>query len=302
MTSSTDQNPHPDVMVISDLAEGTLPPGRAAEVGAHVESCTDCTEVLASLREIRDLLGDMPDPGPMPADVAARIDAALVAETSTDPALPHVPRETSLPASFPVSVPTQSGSRTVDVPRGTSTPAGRPPAPTGSGRSRLRRRGLLIGAAYAAAVLALGGVVYQLASDNGPSSMNADSSAERKAGAQDHGSSSTVANEVARLLSGPGGRTGSGGVTSPLLSDNADARVAAPNGTVITVPACVLHATQRTQKPLAADREPFQGTDSYLVVLPDPADTARVDAFVVTADCTPDTPGRVLFQNSYPRS
>lgn len=301
MTSSTDQNPHPDVMVISDLAEGILPPGRAAEVGAHVESCTDCAKVLASLREIRDLLGDMPEPGPMPADVAARIDVALAAETSTDPALPHVPRETSLPPSLPASLPAQSGSRTADVPRGTSAPAGRPPAPTGPGR-RLRRRGLLIGAVYAAAVLALGGVVYELASDSGPSSMSADSSTQRKAGAQDRGSSSTVANEVARLLGGPGGRTGSGGVTSPLLSDNGDARVAAPNGTVITVPACVLHAIQRTQKPLAASRESFQGTDSYLVVLPDPADTARVDAFVVTAVCTPDTPGRVLFQNSYPRS
>lgn len=292
MTSTTGQDPHPDVMDISDLVEGTLPPERAAEVHAHMESCVQCGEVLESLREIRDLLGELPEPEPMPADVAARIDAALATESRLDSTLPRVPRETSLPA--------QDATETADVPRGTSAPAGRPSAPTGPGRGSRRRRALLIGAASAATVLALGGVVYELASHSGPSSMNGDSSA-RKADTQGSGSSSAVADEVARLLGGAGSKTATGGVTSPMLSNNGDTRVAAPNGTVTTVPACVLHATQRTQSPLAADREPFQGIDSYLVVLPDPADTARVDAFVVTASCTADTPGRVLFQDSYPR-
>jgi hypothetical protein len=86
-----------------------------------------------------------------------------------------------------------------------------------------------------------------------------------------------------------------------MLSPHGDTRVAGPGGTVITVPGCVLQATQRIQQPLAAEREPYQGLDSYLVVLPDPADPARVDAFVVSAECTADTPGSVLFQDSYPR-
>ncbi|CAG7651563.1 anti-sigma factor family protein [Actinacidiphila bryophytorum] len=301
MTSTTGHGPHPDVMEIADLAEGILPSERAAEIRAHVESCGECGEVLASLQEIRGLLGELPDPEPMPADVAARIDAALAAETAGAAASPHVPRETSLPAP--------RGGAAADVSRGTSAPAGppsapagRPSAPTGPGRGRGRRRALLFVAASAATALALTGTVYELASHSGSHRMNSDSSAERKASAQGGDSSPSVGDEVAQLLEGASGKTGNGGVTSPMLSPHGDTRVTGPGGTVITVPGCVLQATQRTQRPLAAGREPYQGLDSYLVVLPDPADPARVDAFVVSAACTADTPGRVLFQDSYPRS
>ncbi|CAG6393511.1 hypothetical protein NMG29_01840 [Streptomyces cocklensis] len=290
MTSTTGQDPHPDVMEIADLAEGILPPERATEVRAHAESCVECGEVLASLAEIRDLLGDLPEPEPMPADVAARIDAALAAEARFDSALPHVPRETSLPA--------QATGEAADVPRGTSAPAGRLSAPTGPGRGRRHRRALLLGAASTAAVLALGGVVYELSSHSGPTA-NADSSAQRKASAQGGDDSNAVGEEVARLLDGAGGKTG-GGVTSPMLSPRGDAKVTGPDGTVITVPGCVLKATQRVQQPLAASREPYEGVDSYLVVIPDP-DPTQVDAYVVTATCTADTPGRVLFRGAYPR-
>lgn len=162
-------------------------------------------------------------------------------------------------------------------------------------------------AASAVTVMALGGAVYELASHSGPSSTSADSSAERKSSTQDRGSSSAVGDEVARLLGGSAGgaagsKTAGGGITSPMLGTRGDTRVTAPDGTVVTVPGCVLQATQQSRQPVAADREPFQGVDSFLVVLPDPADPARVDAFVVAASCTGDTPGRVLFQDSYPRS
>lgn len=292
MTSATGQDPHPEVLDISDLVEGILPPERAAEVHAHVESCVQCGQMLASLQEIRDLLGRLPQPGPMPADVAVRIDTALAAEISPCPALPHVPRETSLPA--------RDTPEAASVPRGTSSPVSRPSAPAGPGRGRRRRRGLLIGAASAAAVLALGGVVYKLASDSGPNGVSADSSAPRKASAQSRGSSGTVGDEVARLLGGARGKPRNSRIPSPMLNTGGDARVTAPDGTVVTVPGCVLQATHRTQQPLAASREPFQGVDSYLVVLPDPADAARVDAFVVAASCTAGTPARVLFQDSFP--
>ncbi|WP_327289930.1 anti-sigma factor family protein [Streptomyces sp. NBC_01198] len=299
MTSTTGQDPHPEVADISDLAEGILLPEKAAEVRAHIESCEQCGEVLASLREIRELLGDLPQPEPMPPDVAARIETALAAEAQRDTAPPHVPRETSLPA--------QHAPAAADVPRGTSAPAGRPSAPTGPGRASRRRRGLLVVAASAVTVMALGGAVYELASHSGPSSTSADSSAERKSSTQDRGSSSAVGDEVARLLGGSAGgaagsKTAGGGITSPMLGTRGDTRVTAPDGTVVTVPGCVLQATQQSRQPVAADREPFQGVDSFLVVLPDPADPARVDAFVVAASCTGDTPGRVLFQDSYPRS
>ncbi|WP_375165481.1 zf-HC2 domain-containing protein, partial [Streptomyces sp.] len=80
MTSTTDRAKHPDVAEISDLTEGLLPPERTADVRRHLDECELCADVHASLEEIRGLLGTMPGPPRMPAEVAGRIDAALAAE------------------------------------------------------------------------------------------------------------------------------------------------------------------------------------------------------------------------------
>ncbi|MFD7799862.1 anti-sigma factor family protein, partial [Streptomyces anulatus] len=80
VTSTADTAQHPEVSEISDLTEGLLSPSRAAEVQQHIAGCDLCSEVRDSLEEIRDLLGTMPTPEPMPEDIAARIDAALAAE------------------------------------------------------------------------------------------------------------------------------------------------------------------------------------------------------------------------------
>jgi hypothetical protein len=302
MTAPAEGNAHPDVVELSDLTEDLLAPERAAAVRAHVSSCAQCGEVLASLQGVRALLGEAPPAEPMPADIAARIDAALLAEERDATDLPDEPS----------GVPRETSPRTVDrphadVPRGTSAPAGRPTAPTGPGRSRRRSRGLRFAvAASSAAVLALGWMTYQLAQQHtGSGTMSADSSAKRS-DAQAPAAAGMVGDQVARLLGGTGSaESGSGsgksGANSPMLDPRGGTAVTAPDGTVTAVPACVLQATMRAQKPLAAERESYQGVDSYLVVLPDPADSTYVDAFVVTAACSAADPGRVLFQNSYPR-
>jgi hypothetical protein len=300
MTAPAERDAHPDVDELSDLTEDLLAPDRAAEVRAHVSSCAQCGEVLASLQGVQALLGEVPHVEPMPADIAARIDAALAAEERGAAVLPDepsgVPRETS---------PHAVERPHADVPRGTSAPAGRPAGPTGPGRSRRRGRGLRFAvAASSAAVLALGWMTYQLAQQHsGSGTMSADSSAKRS-DAQAPAESGMVGDQVARLLDGAGSAdsgSGKSGANSPMLDPRGGTTVTAPDGTVTAVPACVLQATMRVQKPLAAERESYQGVDSYLVVLPDPADSTYVDAFVVTAACTAADPGRVLFQNSYPR-
>jgi hypothetical protein len=303
--TETGHDGHPEVIEISDLAEDLLPDDRAVVVRAHVGSCSQCADILDSLREIRSLLGELPAPEPMPGDVAARIDAALAAEAAReaepapgaeelrDSALPDVPRETSLPAS---------GPRQADVPRGTSGPAGRPAGSTGPGRGG-RRRGLLIAALSSVGVLAVGGLVVQLGSHSSSSGASSDSGAAVRSSAQGTGASAAVGADVARLLDGRTGvkSGGSNAASSPMLGGDVTTTVTAPDGSVTEVPVCVLKATQRTERPLAAEREDFHGVDSYLVVLPDQADADQVDAFVLTAGCTADAPARVLFQNSYPR-
>ncbi|MEU0984941.1 zf-HC2 domain-containing protein, partial [Streptomyces griseus] len=87
VTSTADTAQHPEVSEISDLTEGLLAPSRATDVRQHLAGCDPCSEVRDSLEEIRSLLGALPEPEPMPEDVAARIDAALAAEArSTAPA------------------------------------------------------------------------------------------------------------------------------------------------------------------------------------------------------------------------
>ena len=78
--TSTDTAGHPEVTEISDLTEGLLPPSRTADVRRHLDDCALCADVYASLEEIRGMLGTLPGPSRMPADVAERIDAALAAE------------------------------------------------------------------------------------------------------------------------------------------------------------------------------------------------------------------------------
>ncbi|CAM5736572.1 Zf-HC2 domain-containing protein OS=Streptomyces alboniger OX=132473 GN=CP975_17640 PE=4 SV=1 [Streptomyces alboniger] len=69
MTSTTETAGHPDVAEISDLTEGMLEPSRTAEVRRHLDECELCADVHASLEEIRGLLGTLPGPPRMPADV-----------------------------------------------------------------------------------------------------------------------------------------------------------------------------------------------------------------------------------------
>jgi hypothetical protein len=89
--TATGTGGHPDVTEISDLTEGLLSTARAAEVRRHLDTCGPCADVLASLEEIRGLLGSVPEAVPMPDDVAQRIDAALTAEALLGPVSPGAP-------------------------------------------------------------------------------------------------------------------------------------------------------------------------------------------------------------------
>lgn len=290
MTSTTGADSHPEVAEISALTEGILPPDRSTEIREHLAGCALCTDVHDSLEEIRGLLGTLPGPQRMPADIAGRIDAALAAEALLDATRPDVPRGT------PTEAP---------VPRETSTaPGGHAAGSTGPGRggprTRDRRRwsrGMLATAA-AAGVLVLGGIAFQAISGSGSSSQDAGSSARKEAAAD----ADPVAGLVRQLLADRSADT----FSTPMLGGGQNTAAggetpATPKHGAVAVPDCVLKATQRSDPPLAAGRQPFQGKDAYLLVLPDPGDKSAVDAFVVSAACTAASPGAVLYQATYPR-
>ncbi|MFE5562358.1 hypothetical protein [Streptomyces sp. NPDC056544] len=307
-TGTTGTIRHPDVSEISDLTEGLLSPSRTAEIRRHLGDCALCADVRTSLEEIRSLLGTLPGPARMPADIAGRIDAALAAEALLDATQPQAQ---AVPADRP-----RTPDR--DVSRGTPPatagryprPAGHPTGPTGPGRRRARLRIALLAGLSGAAACALGIFLFGDFSNTPPHGIaatgEASESAERPSAAT--GDSSYTAqglqDSVKQLIAG-----GQGAKNVPQEQNNTlglentapapgDKRAAPP------VPTCVQQATGRPDTPLAAERGSYQGTPVYLLVLPHPADSARVDAYLVDTACEltgSADPGKVLLTNTYPR-
>jgi len=311
--TSTDTSRHPDVSEISDLTEGILSPSRAVEVGDHVEACELCGDVHASLIEIRELLGAVPAPPHMPDDVAERIDAALAAATPSTTASDgtiRVSRETSPVAANGPEVETSASDR----------PAGRPRAATGPGRHRTRRRRVaVVGAAFGAAVVGLG----VLLSQGGGTSQDTTAlkTAHRETGStasEASFSESTLESRVHTLLRRADRKPTAPDDTStevrpPSVLSQSPPGDASPTSEApqrplrtpaASVPDCVRQGIGRDTAALAMEAGTFEGTDAFLVVLPDRSDPARVQAYIVDAACTQDgaaAKGKLLLSRAYPR-
>ncbi|MFF7210850.1 hypothetical protein ACFZAU_09950 [Streptomyces sp. NPDC008238] len=287
MTSTTGTDEHPEVAEISALTEGILPPARSADVRGHIDGCTLCADVRASLDEIRGLLGTLPGPPRMPADIAGRIDAALAAEALLASSTADVSRETG--TAEPPRV-----SRETSAPVG-GRPSGRGSGPSGPGRagtgSRRRRvKGVLV-AASVAAVVGLGSFLAQSTWSTGGSA-GLESSTASDAGAK--ADADTLGAQVHDLLTSGAGRKPESkpAAQSPMVGMDSAA------------PPCVLGAVDRTETPIALQRGRYEGMDSYLVVLPHEGDPSLVDAYVVDASCTtaqPPATGTLLREETYPR-
>jgi Putative zinc-finger len=78
---------HVDAESLALYAEGELSHRRAAKVRAHLAGCADCAATVAALSEVTAQLSHVPAP-PVPAAVAARLDAALSAESARRAAAP----------------------------------------------------------------------------------------------------------------------------------------------------------------------------------------------------------------------
>ncbi|MFG2121742.1 anti-sigma factor family protein [Streptomyces sp. NPDC048710] len=309
MTSSTDTAGHPDVAEISDLTEGLLPPDRTTEVRRHLDGCELCADVLASLEEIRGLLGTMPGPPRMPADVAGRIDAALAAEALLASTAPE-----ALDAPLLVSEePARTGGR---VSRETSVPSdrplGRPSGSTGPGRKGRergrRRRTVALGAVLTAAVLGAGSLVLQsLVSGSSDTTAHG-----RPTPAASAFSGDSVQSQVKDLLATKQGtergsasqrpRSGIGSEqNSPGSTQSANTLIQ----TQPSVPDCVRKAIDSSDDVLGAKTGTYAGRNAYLVVMPDASNSTRVTAYVVDADCVhqgPSSAGKVLLRQSLPRT
>ncbi|MFJ2646045.1 hypothetical protein ACIO1C_04830 [Streptomyces sp. NPDC087420] len=334
MTSTTDTTQHPDVSEISDLTEGLLAPSRAADVQEHLDGCALCTDVHASLEEIRGLLGTLPGPPRMPADIAGRIDAALAAEALLAATAPDdtadVSRETTSaeppsgaspdePPAEPV-VATTGDVTAVDAAASdavrTDRPAGRPRAATGPGRSaqsRRRRRNTVLGAVFGTAAVGVSVFLLHSIATSSLDDNSADSSSAAKSapvGPRVLSESSLQERVDALLSAGPSASAGasSGQKSVRPQQDNPGADERTTNTPLLQpappVPACIQLGTGRADPVLAVEQGVYQGSSAYLVVLPQPGDSTRVQAYVIDAACVDTAPtgkGTVLLTHSYPR-
>ncbi|WP_329280771.1 hypothetical protein [Streptomyces sp. NBC_00691] len=308
---------HPDVSEISDLTEGLLSPTRSAAVRRHVDACPLCADVRTSLEEIRGLLGTLPGPPRMPAEIAGRIDAALAAEALLNATTPEsdapVSRETSPApsAAAPTGPPTPATDRPAG--RGTDRPAGRSGAASGPGRAgrpRRRRIALLstLGAAFGAVVLGTSLYLSQAGNVTAGGEAGDTRKADSVAGASlSPFSGSPVEDRVRALLTEDASAGTPRAIGPESMSAETGSQVPERNRDS-AVPGCVLAGTGRSDAVLRHEQGEYQGKPAYLLVLNDPADSKRVQAYVVDASCAKRTSGSgsadadLLFSDTYPRS
>ena len=304
--TSTDTAEHPEVTEISDLTEGLLPPSRTADVRRHLENCALCADVYASLEEIRDMLGTLPGPSRMPADVAERIDAALAAEALLNATEPDADAREPVGASR-LMAGESDGAR---VSRETSTaadrPAGRPRAATGPGRTtkrtrRGRRGAVVLGAMFTAAALGLGGLLLQSMGDDTPGT----TPEQERANSANTFTEGKLESQVADLLADSEDEdSGSRKEQSPWGSASDPDEPSTLREPKVAVPKCIQQGIGRDEAALAYKTGTYEGTKAYLVVLPDSSNATRVTAYVVDSACvakSPDSAAKVLLRQSYER-
>ncbi|MEX0169066.1 hypothetical protein [Streptomyces sp. LMG1-1-1.1] len=313
MTSTAgkaDTTQHPDVSEISDLTEGLLSPTRSAAVRRHLDDCPLCADVRSSLEEIRGLLGTLPGPPRMPAEIAGRIDAALAAEALLDSTAPEsetpVSRETSR-SPVEASLPSRAPSPPSDRPAGSSRAATGPGRP---GKPRRRRIALLstLGAAFGAVVLGTSLYLSQTGTLTAGDSASDTKKADTVAGATlSPFSGSPVEDRVHELLAGNTAAKTPQGIGPESMSSETSPTAPQRNRDN-AVPGCVRAGTGRTDPVLGHERGEYQGMPAYLLVLADRSDSTRVQAYVLDASCADGSAdgsspaAEVLLSRTYPRS
>jgi hypothetical protein len=303
---------HPEVDELADLAEGLVSPARSQELHRHLDECAICREIREALDGVRGLLGSLPDPAPMPSEIAGRIDAALAAEAryAVDVSAADVSRETASPDS-PVPAPRESVSRETRPSRSRRRPAAHRADATGPGRRARRWPRVLLGAAGAAAIVALSIVLIQLPESGGGGADHEDASAAQdtrenapkavpsEGGGQAPLDDGSLEAHVLGMLqsesreSGDAGEGAAGTEDGPFMTE----------GDSPQLPDCVRAAVNRSEAPLAAQTDTYEGTPAYVVVLPHSGDPRRVDAYVVDSSCaaSPDQPGEILHRDTFRR-
>jgi anti-sigma factor RsiW len=274
MTETTGPDAHLDTDTLADLDEGLLTASDAAAARVHLDRCSRCGAELAALTAVRVTLAGAADVGPVPADVAARLDQALAA----------VAAEPASTATTP-----------------TVTPLRSPAAASPRGIRWLQAAAVVVlllagGALGLSALLDAGG-----SSDNATTSSGDAGSAAAPKAADSAGfpltasgrdwTQESVKAATPQLLAGslsptlaPASPQASGGDTGGSTREFADA----PAARLAAGPAladCVTELAGGPVTPLAVDLARYAGKPAAVVLLPGIGGAGTVDVWVVGPDC-----------------
>ncbi|HET8615013.1 MAG TPA: hypothetical protein VFL94_05770 [Actinomycetales bacterium] len=262
-----------------------LSPGELGDVDAvagheHLRSCERCRALWQEQRDVRDLLRSVPQPGPVPTDVAADLAAALARLSSDD-----VPTEPLLDRAASSASATSATSATTVVPL---EPLAARREPGGRPRAWL---------AAAAAVVLLGGggaavVTHPWSGADQSSSTASGAAKESRAAGQDSASRTPVyatgtayeratlpAQVEQHLLDGTATPLPPSGA-APLASGSSDdRRLASPQ----VLASCLAALDVDPGHVTAVDLATFGGSPAALVVVRD--DAGGQDVWVVGRGC-----------------
>ncbi|MFJ7273431.1 hypothetical protein [Kitasatospora sp. NPDC098663] len=298
---------HPSVDELADLAEGLVESADAAwTLRRHLDGCAECRGTADALDEVQALLSAVEAP-PMPADVAARLDAALAAAAVSAAA----EEAQNAPVAASRAAAPAPATRTAAAP---AAPPSRPAAPTGPGRPRPRRRraGLLLGATAALAAIALGATLllhpagqddqHPALSAGAPASASLgtgaspgtvqSSRADHAAGAGPTYRDDQLATQIQQLLARSGTAPGlrPTGPAKPSAAMPADGRqelttqASPPSSPPSSPPACPAPAEG---VPLATDHGSYAGAPVEVLVYPTPGRPGFADVYLRSPGCGP---------------
>ena len=138
---------HVDAESLALCAEGLLSRRRSERIRSHVASCPGCAAAQARLTEVPALLAQVPPP-PLPPGIAARLDAALSAETARraapDPGDRSRAGGTSSACRHRPAAPHRPAARPAAAHAGRGAGPGRCGRAGRRGRRRLRREPVLL--------------------------------------------------------------------------------------------------------------------------------------------------------------
>lgn len=276
--ASTDRS-HLSAETVAELDDGVLDAREALAAQAHLLDCRRCSGLRARLSEVSGLLAGHGEVGPLPPDVAARLDEALAAEAPAAEA-PAGPAERPTPATT---------ARTVLE----HTP--RPPF----GMRMLQVAAVLVvlvaGVGIGVGALRGGsedaGTTASGAADNaGSGEKSAPAGSFPVTASGRNWSPDSVVAAVPRLVAGSlpsavelrASQQEDAGGEAPELTARDSARLA--GGPPLAE--CVTALNDGPVTPLAVDLASWQGQPAAVVVLPTPDDPATVDTWVVAPDCS----------------